>query len=180
MNRLKNTRAYLAGPIDRVIDDGVIWRQRIRQELDDLGILWLDPTRKPIDIGVEDDASRKRRRANKLAGDYDAVADEMIPIREVDLRMVNVCDFLIVNIDVEVHACGTYDEFKQANDQNKPILVHVEQSKKMCPDWLFACIPHEHIFGSWLDLRKYVRHVAHDPVVDYMGRWMFFNWTGSE
>ena len=180
MNRLKNTRAYLIGAMDLAPDAGVGWRRLIKHNLDDLGIIWLDPTHKPIDIGVEDDESRRLRHENKMAEQYDLVADEMTPIREVDLRMVNVCDWVIVHIDIEVHACGTYEEFKQANDQNKPVLVHVAQGKRECPDWLFACIPHEHIFGSWLDLRKYVRHVAHDPVVDYMGRWMFFNWTGSE
>lgn len=180
MNRLKNTRAYLCGSMDRSPDNGETWRRLIRYHLDDLGILWLDPTHKPIDIGTEDDESRRMRKENKQAGRYDLVEEEMLPIRNVDMRMVNVTDFLIVNIDIEVHACGTYFEFKQANDQDKPILVHVEQGKKQCPDWLLAEIPHEHIFDTWIDLRKYIRHVAHDKVVDHMGRWMFFNWTGSE
>lgn len=177
-NRLKDTRCYLAGAMDRVPDAGAGWRKVIRHNLDDLGIIWLDPTHKPINVGVEDDESRRLRRVNKMAGEYDLVADEMDPIRAVDRRMVAVSDFLIVNIDVEVHACGTYDEFSLANDQDKPILVHVEQGKQECPDWIFACIPHEHIFGTWLGLRKYLRHVAHDPVVDSMGRWMWFNWMG--
>lgn len=179
MNRLKHTRCYLCGAMDRAVDNGETWRRQIRHHLKDLGIFWLDPTRKPINIGVEDDESRRQRHVNKIAGEYDLVADEMVPIHDVDIRMVNVTDFLITNIDVKVHACGTYFEFKQANDQNKPILVHIEQGKNACPDWLFACIPHEHIFGSWIDLRKYVRHVAHDPVVDCMGRWLFFDWMGE-
>lgn len=179
MNRLLHTRAYLAGAMDRVPDAGETWRRLIRHHLDDLGILWLDPTHKPIDIGVEDDESRRQRHENKMAGRYDLVTDEMMPIRDVDRRMVNVSDFLIVNIDLEVHACGTYDEFNLANSQDKPILTHIEQGKNACPDWLFACIPHEHVFGSWTDLRKYVRHIAHDKVVDHMGRWLFFDWMGE-
>jgi hypothetical protein len=165
--------------MDRVPDAGTTWRRLIRHHLNDLGILWFDPTHKPIDIGVEDDESRRLRKVNKKAGHYDLVADEMTPIRDVDRRMVNTSDFLIVNIDLDIHACGTYDEFSLANDQSKPILTHIEQGKDECPDWLFACIPHEHIFGSWLDLRAYVRHIAHDPVVDHMGRWMFFNFHGE-
>jgi hypothetical protein len=165
--------------MDRVPDAGETWRRLIRHHLGDLGILWLDPTHKPIDIGVEDDESRHQRRVNKAAGAFDLVEEEMRPIHDVDLRMVNVSDFLIVNLDIEVHACGTYFEFKQANDQNKPILVHMEQGKNQVPDWLLAEIPHEHVFDDWVDLRKYVRHVAHDPVVDCMGRWMFFDWMGE-
>jgi len=179
MNRLKHTRAYLCGSMDRSPDNGETWRRQIRYHLDDLGILWLDPTHKPINIGIEDEESRRCRRANKAAGWYDLVTDEMVPIHDVDIRMVNISDFLIVNIDVEVHACGTYFEFKQANDQNKPILVHVEQGKHKVPDWLLACIPHEHIFNTWLDLQKYVRHIANDKVINHLGRWMFFDFHGE-
>ncbi len=175
MNRLKHTRCYLAGAIDRVPDDGETWRRQIRHHLDDLGIVWLDPTHKPCDFGAEDAQSRRERRANKAAGWYDLVADEMAPIRDVDMRLVNISDFLIVNIDIGVHACGTYFEFKQANDQNKPLLVHMEQSKQDCPDWILGCIPHEHIFDSWVALRKYVRHINNDEVIDHLGRWMFFD-----
>ena len=179
MNRLKNTRCYLGGAMDRTSDNGETWRRQIRHHLDDLGILWLDPTRKPISIGAEDEESRQQRRVNKKAGRYDLVADEMAPIHDVDLRLVNITDFLIVNIDVSIHACGTYFEFKQANDQNKPVLVHIEQSKENCPDWLFACIPHEHIFDTWLDLCQYVRHIANDEVIEHLGRWMFFDFHGE-
>lgn len=179
MNRLKYTRAYSCGAMDRVPDGGEGWRKQIRKDLDDLDILWLDPTCKPIAIALEDKESRKRRHNAKMRDDFDIVADEMGPIRDVDMRMVNICDFLVVNINIEVHACGTYFEFKQANDQNKPILVHVEQGKRACPDWILGEIPHEHIFGTWGDLHKYIRHVAHDPVIDHLGRWMFFNWQGD-
>ena len=179
MNRLKNTRCYLIGAIDRVADNGVGWRRQIRHHLDDLEILWFDPTCKPCDIGVENDESRQQRHENKMAGEFDLVADEMVPIQDVDLRMVSICDFLICNIDVEIHACGTYNELFLANSQNKPILIHIEQGRRECPDWLLGCLPHEHIFDTWIDLRKYVRHIANDEVIDHLGRWMFFDFHGE-
>lgn len=180
MNRLKNTRCYLIGCMDRVPDAGAAWRKQIKNHLENLDIMWFDPTCKPIDLGAEDDESRLIRRANKAAGWYDLVEEEMIPIRNVDLRMVSICDFLICNIDVETHACGTYNELFLANSQEKPILVHIEQGRKECPDWLLACLPHEHIFGSWGGLIDYVKHIAHDKTIDCMGRWMFFDFHGEE
>jgi hypothetical protein len=165
--------------MDRVADAGVVWRRLVKHHLDDLGIVWLDPTCKPCDIGVEDSESRRQRHENKAAGEYDLVADEMMPIQDVDLRMVSICDFLICNIDVETHACGTYNELFLANSQNKPILIHVEGGKANTPDWLLGCLPHEHVFDDWFKLRGYIRHVAHDPVVDCMGRWMWFDWMGE-
>ncbi len=179
MNRLKNTRAYLAGPIDRVADDGETWRRQIRHHLIDLDIIWLDPLHKPIDLGAEDSESRRQRRVNKLAGEFDLVADEMMQIRDIDIRLVNISDFLIVYIDIEVHAAGTYEELFLANSQNKPVLVCIAQGKRECPDWLLACLPHEHIFDTWIDLHRYLRHIANDKVIEHLGRWVFFSWTGE-
>ena len=178
-NRLKSTRAYLCGAIDRVADDGETWRRQIRHHLDDLEIVWLDPLHKPIDLAAEDAESRRQRRVNKLAGEFDIVADEMMQIRDVDIRLVNISDFLIVSIDIEVHAAGTYEELFLANSQNKPVIVHIVKGKREAPDWLLGCLPPEHIFDSWLDLRRYLRHIANDEVIEHLGRWLFFSWTGE-
>ena len=180
MNRLAFTRCYLAGAMDRVEDAGVEWRRRLRDTHDDLKIIWLDPTDKPINIGVEDDESRKRRRQAKALGHYDLVAKEINPIRRVDLRMVDICDMLMVNIDLDVHACGTLEEVFLANRQKKPILVHVEQGKNNAPDWLFATIPHQLIFDTWEKMGDYIRHIAHDPVIETLNRWMFFDFHGED
>jgi len=179
MNRLKNTRGYLGGAMDRVPDGGATWRRNIRTALRGLGIVWLDPTRKPIDIGVENDVSRKLRHEFKMAGDYEYVTKEMKPIRNVDLRMIDVCDWTIVNIDVEVHACGTYEELFLANQQRKPIIIHVEQGKKSTPDWLLATVPHQLIFSRWDEVTGYLYDIAKAPKVKTYERWRFFDFTGD-
>lgn len=179
MNKLRGSRCYLCGAMDRVKDAGVGWRKMIRQELQ-MGLNWLDPTRKPINVGLEDDESRKRRKFNKAAGDFEAVRAEMKTIRHVDLRMVDICDFLIVNLDMDVHASGTYEELYLANSQKKPVLVHVEQGKANAPDWLFGTLPDEYIFTDWKDLVNYVRGVAHGNIVDVHDRWGFFDWMGDK
>jgi hypothetical protein len=178
-NRLKNTRCYLAGAMDRVKDGGVGWRRKIKEDLSDLSIHWLDPCRKPIDIGTEDDESRRRRRAAKMRGDFQAVRDEMLTIRRVDLRLTDSSDWSILNIDVDIHAAGTYEELYWMNRMKKPVLVHVEQGKKFTPDWLFATLPLEHIFDNWDELKAYVRHIATAEEIDHMRRWYFFDWMGE-
>jgi uncharacterized membrane protein len=167
--------------MDRALDGGEGWRKDIIRNLPHLGINWLDPTNKPIDIGKEDNESRAARRRAKKEGDWDAVSKEMKPIRCVDLRMVDVCDFLIVYIDVEVHACGTYEEVFLANRQKKPVLFVIEQGKNSVPDWLLAAFPEEYFFSSWEELYDYMEMVAYDKTfADGNGRWYFFNWTGNE
>jgi len=165
--------------MDRAKDAGVGWRRAIRKAMGDIDILWLDPTRKPIDIGVEDDASRRLRKKAKAAGDLQTVIDEMHSIRRVDLRMVDVSDFLVVNLDLDIHACGTYEEIFLANRQKKPVLVHVEQGIRQTPDWLLGTFPREYFFNSWPDLHAYLGRVNSDPLWSCSeGRWYFFNWTG--
>jgi len=178
-NKLKGTRAYLCGAMDRVLDGGVGWRKLLRAELTDLNIQWLDPTRKPIELGLEDDESRKRRRRNKELGDFAAVAAEMKQIRQVDLRMVDICDWMPVNLDMDVHACGTYEEIGWANRMKKPVLIHVEQGKPHAPDWLFGMVPHQHIFSTWYELIDYVRGVNSGRDAETYRRWYFFNWMGD-
>ena len=123
MNRLALNRGYLCGAMDRVTDGGVGWRQDLKASLKELKILWLDPTRKPIDIGVEDLENRALRQKAKRAGDFEFIRTQMKQIRPVDLRMCDIADFLVVNLDLDVHACGTYEELYWSNRMKKPCIV---------------------------------------------------------
>jgi len=179
MNRLALNRGYLCGAMDRTTDGGIGWRQDLIESLKDLKILWLDPTRKPINIGGEDLENRTLRQKAKCAGNYEFVRNQMKQIRPVDLRMVDIADFLVVNLDLRVHACGTYEELTWANRMKKPILVRVEQGIEHTPDWLFGVLPFEMIFSTWDEVKRYLRHIAHDPVIDCLNRWYFFDWMGE-
>ena len=175
-NRLWGMRCYLIGAMDRVPDAGVEWRRRITPFLQQLGVVVLDPTDKPIDVGLENAEDRERRRSLKAAGCFDQLTDDVKPLRSVDLRMVDMSDMLIVNLDTMVHACGTYEESFWGNRLKNPILVHCEQGKKGMPDWMFATIPHQHMFSRWTDMCEYLWHVHTAPAVNHYKRWMFFNY----
>jgi hypothetical protein len=162
--------------MDRVADGGVGWRRRFIPFLQNMGVVTLDPTDKPIDIGLEDIESRTYRNNLKGLGLYDNLSDEMKLLRVIDLRMVDMSDFIIMNLDTDIHACGTYEEESWANRLKNPILVHCEQGKDGVPDWLFGAIPHEHFFSSWLDMAKYLWDVHTAVRVDTYKRWMFFNY----
>ena len=179
MNRLVHTRGYLCGAMDRVPDGGVQWRQILKDDLVDLKVDWMDPTCKPIDIGIEDLENRQERRAAKDRGDFDFVRHDMKIIRHVDLRMVDISDFLVVNLDMEVHACGTWEEVSLANRQKKPIIAHIEQGKVNAPDWLLAMHQHTTIFSTWQEVHAYLRGIARADEFDSLGRWLFFDWMGE-
>ena len=110
MNRLFYNRCYLCGPMDFAKDGGVECRHRLQQELKDLGVIWLDPTCKPTEEVVEDLANRQLRTREKEAGHFDIVATMMSNIRRIDLRLVDLADFLVVHLDLDVYSVGTYNE----------------------------------------------------------------------
>jgi hypothetical protein len=99
----------------------------------------------------------------------------MKSIRSVDLRLVDISDFIIVNLDLDTHPCGTLEEIFWANRQKKPIIIHMVQGKQNAPDWLFGTIPHEMIFSSWNEIENYLNSINTSSEIDSHNRWYFFN-----
>jgi nucleoside 2-deoxyribosyltransferase len=174
-NRLAQQRVYLAGAMDRVKDRGVTWRDSITPFLESMNIIVFNPLNKPCSIGIEDNNTHIIKKQLKEQENYDQLSSIMKTIRGVDLRLVDISDFLLVNLDLETHPCGTYEEIFLANRQKKPIIVHMEQGKQNAPDWLFGTIPHNYIFSSWSDIRTYLNYINSNQTIDNQNRWYFFN-----
>ena len=155
MNRVKNQRCYLAGAMDRVIDRGKGWRQEITPFLESLGIVVFNPITKPTEVGLEDHDTHLVKTKLKQKKRYEELSSMMKVIRSVDLRLVDISDFLIVNLDLDIHPCGTYEEIFWANRQKKPIIIHMVQGKEHTPDWLFGTVPHQMIYSYWNDIYGY-------------------------
>lgn len=175
MNRLTNQRVYLAGAMDRVADRGNGWRDNITPFLESLGVVVFNPIKKPSTIGLEDETTHKHKLQLKYEEKYDELSYLMKSIRAIDLRLVDISDFLIVNLDLDVHPCGTYEEIFWANRQKKPIIIHMVQGKHKAPDWLFGTIPHEMIFSSWDQVQDYVYKIHTMSEIKSYNRWYFFN-----
>jgi nucleoside 2-deoxyribosyltransferase len=175
MNRLRNQRVYLAGAMDRVADRGNGWRDKITPFLESLGVVVFNPIKKPSSIGMEDEITHQHKSVLKSKEQYDELSALMKSIRSVDLRLVDISDFLIVNLDLDVHPCGTYEEIFWANRQKKPIIIHMVQGKQKAPDWLFGTIPHRMIFSSWDEIESHLYHIDTATHIDSFNRWYFFN-----
>lgn len=173
MNKLTGMRAYLGGAMENALGCGVDWRKKFKERMG-FGVTWLDPTDKPIDLGFEDVENHERRIELKKQREFGIVADEMRVVRRVDLRMVDISDFLIFNIDVDIHTCGTYEEVTRANNQKKPIIVKMQQGVERTPDWLLGMIPYEMIFSTWGQVEMYLKRVDIGHDTRTFGRWMFF------
>lgn len=174
-NRLQNQRVYLAGAMDRVVDRGSGWRDAITPFLESLDIIVFNPIKKPTHIGLEDESVGIYKRDLKKEKKYDELSHLMKTIRSVDLRLVDISDFLIVNLDLDIHPCGTYEEIFWANRQKKPIIINMVQGKHNAPDWLFGTIPHDMIFSSWEEIKNYLNTINNFPNIKTHNRWYFFN-----
>lgn len=174
-NRLKNQRVYLAGAMDRVADRGYGWRDSITPFLENLGIIVFNPIKKPTSVGREDGFIHEYKTYLKQEKKYTELSQVMKTIRSVDLRLVDISDFLIVNLDLDIHPCGTYEEIFLANRQKKPIIIHMVQGKQNAPDWLYGTIPHEMIFSSWNDIQSYLHHIDNAKEINTYNRWYFFS-----
>lgn len=174
MQRMRDQRVYLAGAMDRVRDRGNGWRDEITPFLESLGIIVFNPIKKPTAIGQEDEETHKYKKLLKQQQSYDKLSELMKLIRSVDLRLVDISDFLLVNLDLDIHPCGTYEEIFWANRQKKPIIVHMVQGKQQAPDWLFGTIPHETIFSSWDEVKNYLLSIHSDDIINTHNRWYFF------
>lgn len=175
MNRLKNQRVYLAGAMDRVHDRGHTWRDNITPFLQDLGVIVFNPIKKPSMEGAEDAETHAYKTKLKHHHKYDELSNVMKTIRSVDLRLVDISDFLVVNLDIDTHPCGTLEEIFLANRSKKPVIIHVEQGKDQAPDWLFGTIPHQMIFSSWDEIKEYLNHINSAPNIETYKRWQFFS-----
>lgn len=174
-NRLKNQRVYLAGAMDRVADRGNGWRDNVTPFLENLGVIVFNPIKKPTTVGQEDEQTHRHKTKLKLEKKYDELSQLMKVIRSVDLRLVDISDFLLVNLDLDIHPCGTYEEIFWANRQKKPIIVHMVQGKESAPDWLFGTIPHEMIFSSCDEVKNYLTYIDSYSEIETYKRWYFFN-----
>ena len=177
MNRLKGMTAYLCGAMDRVEDGGVVWRDYITPKLQELGVGVFNPCNKPSDYAPEDEDTRALISSLKRSGKYDEVSSVMKPICAVDLRMVDIAHFIIMNLDVENHLCGSYHEAFVAIGQKKPVVVMCKQGKENLPNWMFGVVPHQMVFANWSETLEYLHHVNEDEDVEHLNRWRFFDFN---
>lgn len=173
INNLKNMRTYLVGAMDRVPDGGVGWRKKITPYLESMNVSVLNPCSKIMSSIKEDDETRWWIEYYKETQQYQKIRDMYGNIRNADLRCVDISDFLICHVDMNVHMCGSYEEIVTANRQKKPILVWCEQGKQKAPNWLFFMLPHEHIFSKMGDLINYLKKVNESRNTDNLKRWFF-------
>jgi len=136
-NVLKNARVYLSGPMDFVAsredEKEFGWRSRIKSYLESKGVVVFDPWEKPEVVGIheygkEDAATLEIRKEWNFGNDHmssearASCADQFSKTVHIDLRMVDISDFIIAFCPTNIYSVGTVHEIVMARQQRKPVL----------------------------------------------------------
>jgi hypothetical protein len=133
-NILKGARVYLSGPMDfvgsRVIEKYLGWRALLTPILKALGVTILDPWNKPTIRGHhfygEEGATYSKEVYESdfwtHPGTRARFEQEFWETVHLDLRMVDMADFLIAFIPTNIYSVGTVHEIVLARTQHKPVL----------------------------------------------------------
>lgn len=134
---LQNTRVYLSGPMDfvasRAEEKKFGWRVRVGEFLRSFGATVFDPWNKPSvrglhEYGQEDVATTQLREnwtfeMTERGSCFRAeCAETFWETMHIDLRMVDVSDFVIAFCPTNIYSVGTPHEIITARQQHKPVL----------------------------------------------------------
>jgi nucleoside 2-deoxyribosyltransferase len=187
-SRLKGATCYVAGGIQYIPDLGVDWRTKAELELRKLGVGVFNPMDKAIEFANEDRHTQNHLsnliKEVKLSNDeirkseiYNEIAQIMRAIVRADLRMVDLCSFLLVCIDPTRHTAGTYAEMTQALLQRKPVICFCEQGIESIPLWWWGHSDPRMFFPSLNGALEYIRHIHQDEIIEHYKRWKFFDYS---
>jgi nucleoside 2-deoxyribosyltransferase len=171
---LKRTKCYLAGNIENS-NSPHTWRDLVKTELADTGIVFFDPLKKPFMDSVNEDNQHMARLAKiRSEGRFDDLSKIMRKIRVEDLSLVDRCDFLVAVISAETASWGTAEEVFWANRMKKPIYLVVSEGKQACPFWIFGTLPAGQIYGNVHEVIADIRQIDSGEKKIDLTRWKIF------
>jgi len=171
---LHRTKCYLAGNIENS-DAPSSWRDQVKTELRETGIIFFDPLKKPFLDSVNEDKEHIARLNNlREEGRFDDLARIMRKIRVEDLSLVDRADFLIACISARTASWGTAEEVFWANRMKKPIFLVVAEGKRACPFWIFGTLPSDQVYGGIEEVIADIRQIDCGEKKIDLTRWKIF------
>jgi nucleoside 2-deoxyribosyltransferase len=171
---LTRTKCYLAGNIENSNAPNY-WRDVIKSELQETGILFFDPLKKPFMDSVNEDKEHMDRMIKMRAdGSFKELSKLMRKIRVEDLSLVDRADFLIASISAKTASWGTAEEVFWANRMKKPIFLVVAEGRRSCPFWIFGTLPEDQIYDNLDDVIADIKKLdSGEKPIDH-SRWKIF------
>lgn len=129
--------------------DGRGWRKLITPDLKKMEVTVFNPYSKPfIDEAKEDELTRKALLELMEQEKFEVVAERMKPVRNFDLRLCDLSDFLVAHIIPDVASWGSAEELVTACRMKKPVFISIEGGRKKTPLWLLGMFPPKYIYNN--------------------------------
>jgi hypothetical protein len=150
MGKLDKAVGYLSGAMEFVQDNGIIWRREFitSARLAGLKIDFIDPTNKPGGEELHVGEQRDYQIQLQKSGNFEKLKNYVHQYRRIDLRFVDLSDFLISVVDPKIPQWGTSNEIYVAEKQHKPIFVICEGGLYNLPRWLFDVVDLNCVFKT--------------------------------
>ena len=159
MGLLYKTKVYLVGSMQYVAD-GRTWRSEMTTELTKLGVTVFDPYIKPfVDDVKEDESVRAALKEHMQKGELDIVADRMKKVRNFDLRLCDLSDFIIAHINPAVASWGSAEELVTSCRMKKPTFISVEGGRNACPLWILGMFPTKYIYNNTREILTMINKI---------------------
>jgi hypothetical protein len=169
MKNFDDLRIFLSGPIDRVADDGVEWRRdfQVLCKKKELPFKFYDPCNKPKGMGSEIGDEKIRIQGLMKKQKWEQAQTEVKIFGRYDLRMVDLSHVLVLFCDINVHLCGSYEEFITAKRQHKPcfIIMGKGQTKYDIPSWLLQHVDEDEVFDTVEECVEHLKLIYEGKII---------------
>lgn len=176
MNNLTGHTCYLIGAIDDAKDYGVNWRKDFSKFLNKIKVGVFDPTAKPSGFVNETKDSVEFLNKLKEEGDYGTLSKVMKKIVSIDLHYLDLSNFVVAYLDLDVRLTGSITEITYAALEKKPIIIICPQGKAKLPNWLYGMCDHRLFFDDIESSKQYINKVNNNKIFISAERWRFINY----
>ena len=151
--------------------DAENWRDRMEASLTEMGVTVLSPIKPMFDFQeAETPEFRRELLEARSSGDFSYVKERMKPIIERDLRLIDLCDFCVINLEVCKPTFGTIHELVIAEQQQKPIFLIV-RNKRVTPLWILGLLDSKYIYESQDEVISTLRGIDQGVIQHNPKKW---------
>ena len=112
-----------------------------------------------------------RARLTEAWPELDIVAERMKKVRNFDLRLCDLSDFIIAHINPAVASWGSAEELVTSCRMKKPTFISVEGGRNACPLWVLGMFPTKYIYNNTQEILDMIQKIdAEEKVID-SDRW---------
>ena len=171
---LRGTRGLYIGAMEKNREGGLESRELVEKELSKLGITVWNHYKNPImsSSNEGDEETFKKLKQLRDDGEFEQVHQLGKQIRHNDLALIDKCDFIICELDMETLSCGTWEELFWANKGvRKPIFIYCKQGKKSIPLWLWWTFKPSYIYNNLSEIISTVKRIDSGSIDLDSERW---------